>query len=260
MPGRRLPPASRTLIAAAERVILIGVKLAKEKVRAMERAERCRNCSVQSRALCHVLDADALAEFSRAGRRRTLARGKTLTWEGDDEAHCATVTKGALKLSAITEDGEERIVGTAYPADFVGSPFEGPSPVQVTALVDSELCLFPKRAFRGAIERDRRLETELLRRTFAELAGARLDRSRMGGAAARLAGLILDLDARASACRPAPDFLDLPFTRAEIGQLLDLRIETISRELGALEEAGAVRREGRRGLHILDRERLRAAA
>ncbi|MBV7257532.1 Crp/Fnr family transcriptional regulator [Pacificimonas sp. WHA3] len=225
----------------------------------METADRCRNCSVQSQALCHVLDADALSDFASAGREKRLFRGETLVWQGDREANCATVTKGALKLATLTEDGEERIVGMAYPGDFVGSPFGGPSPVQITALVDSELCLVALEAFRKALANDRVLETELLRRTLDELTAARLDRSRMGGAGARLAGLILNLDARAPVCRAGPDYIELPFSRAEIGQLLDMRIETVSREFGALEETGAIRREGRRGLHILDRDRLRAA-
>ena len=49
-----------------------------------------------------------------------------------------------------------------------------------------------------------------------------------------------------------PEAFDLPLTRGEIANMLGLTIETVSRKLGELEDMGAIRREGKRGIALLD--------
>lgn len=225
----------------------------------------CSDCLVRNRALCQVLDAPALQQFAASGRRERLPRGRTLTWQGDEDGVCATLTRGALKLSVVDADGSERVTGLAFPADFVGTPFPGAATMQISALTDCDICVFPRRAFARALNENRKLETELLRRTLGALDEARLSQTRSGSAPARvrLAALLLHLLGRGAAgcaANPDPNRLELPLSRGEIGQLLDLRIETISRELGALEADGIIARDGRRGLRILDRSGLQAAA
>jgi CRP/FNR family transcriptional regulator len=223
--------------------------------------QACADCVVRNRAICRALDAESLAEFSRSGRRRRLKAGETLRWQGDEDAPCATVISGAVKLSVVEEDGDERIVGLGLPSDFVGSPFDEASEITTTALTDCEVCLFPRNAFSAALESNRDLETELLKRTMADLKAARMSRSRSAAlpARARIAALLLDLKTRGQGCAATvdPDYLELPLTRGEIAQFLDLRIETVSREFGALEEAGLIARQGRRGLRFLDEDGLR---
>ncbi|MEM8827399.1 MAG: Crp/Fnr family transcriptional regulator [Pseudomonadota bacterium] len=231
-----------------------------------ETPAQCADCLVKNRAICHVLDAEALARFAASGRRRHVAAGETVQWQGDDDGVCATLTSGALKLSLVTETGEERVVGTAYPPDFIGSPFAGAASMEVTALIDSELCVFSRAAFSESLDRNRALEQELLRRTMAELERSRLDDSRLAslGAGPRVAALLADFSKRTPAGCDAGDpdagWLRLPLSRGEIAALLDLRIETVSRELGALERAGVVQRRGRRDVRILDMAALTAAA
>lgn len=210
-----------------------------------------------------MLDSDALTRFARAGRRRKLKPGETVEWQGDEDRICATLAKGVLKLSVVGEDGDTHVVGIAYPPDFVGSPFDGPAEIEVTALTECEVCIFPRRAFLQALGENRRLETELLKRTIGDLERARLDRSRLGslGACERLSALLVDLAGRGTAGPPSPGaWFELPLSRGEIAALLDLRIETVSREFGALEAAGVVERKGRRGLRIRDRAELERRA
>ena len=56
---------------------------------------------------------------------------------------------------------------------------------------------------------------------------------------------------------PAAAF-DLPLTRGEIAALLGLTIETVSRQLTALERDGVIRRNGARGIELVDAARLEA--
>ena len=50
--------------------------------------------------------------------------------------------------------------------------------------------------------------------------------------------------------------LDLPLSRAEMAGLLGLTIETVSRQVSALERSGAIRRHGLRGIELVDAAQL----
>jgi CRP/FNR family transcriptional regulator len=58
-----------------------------------------------------------------------------------------------------------------------------------------------------------------------------------------------------SPCHPAASF-DLPLSRAEMAGMLGLTIETVSRQLTALERSGAIRRKGLRGIELVDAAQL----
>ncbi|WP_336972979.1 cyclic nucleotide-binding domain-containing protein [Sphingobium aromaticiconvertens] len=55
----------------------------------------------------------------KLGRRRRLRRGESIAWAGEESRGCANVLSGILKVSALTADGREQIVGLLYPSDFV---------------------------------------------------------------------------------------------------------------------------------------------
>ena len=83
--------------------------------------------------------------------------------------------------------------------------------------------------------------------------GAGVTGKRHASAEARLAALLHDFAGAASesSCHLAK-FFELPLTRGEIANMLGLTIETVSRKLGELEDMGAIRREGKRGIALLD--------
>ena len=74
----------------------------------------------------------------------------------------------------------------------------------------------------------------------------------------RVAGLLLAFaDAAGPGCHRARHF-DLPLTRGEIAGLLGLTIETVSRQLSVLEQAGLIERTGARGIILRDADGLSA--
>jgi CRP/FNR family transcriptional regulator len=203
---------------------------------------------------------DALAA---AGRSRTLARGETLFTAGDPFAACATLISGALKISAVDAEGEERILALVHPAGFVGEMFAPFAHYDVVSLTDSTLCVFGGSEMEKAIERYPALARALLRRSQEDLHSARdlLALSGKREAGSKLAALILGLahGASDSSCHPAASF-DLPLTRGEMAGMLGITIETVSRRLSAFERDGLIRRNGARGILIADRARLEALA
>lgn len=223
----------------------------------------CDTCPVRDRAACSALSPDERDELARTGRRRKLAPGETLFVAGDDAVSCATLTSGALKVVSSDTEGNETILALVHPAGFVGELFAPFTGHDIVALTTSEVCLFSRRDLDAAIERHPALAVALLRRLDDDLHSSRrlLDLTHRRNAAARVAGLVLAMARAASdsPCHPAQHF-DLPLARGEIAAMLGLTIETVSRQVGALEAQGAIRRTGRRGIELCNPAQLELIA
>jgi CRP/FNR family transcriptional regulator len=227
----------------------------------------CADCTVRDMALCGSLTDKELEALNALGRRQRLAKGETVIWAGDESVLCANLLSGVLKLSASTADGREQIVGLHYPADFIGRPYAGSADFTVTALTDSELCVFPRKQFEQVLEDHVRMERLLLQRTFAALDEARRRMLMLGRKSAeeKIAGFLLDMAARAggTACRATaegPITFDLPLTRGQIADVLGLTIETVSRQMTKLKAAGVIALPGGRAVTIRLREALEQRA
>ncbi len=219
----------------------------------------CSTCPVRDDAACAVLTPEERDAMAAAGRTRTLKRGEMLFAAGDEEAACATLVSGALKVSAIDQDGNEQILALVHPAGFIGELFAPFAHHDVVALTESRLCTFAQRDIERAINDYPALARALLRRSQADLLASRslLELTGNASAEARLAALLHDFAASASdsSCHLASEF-DLPLTRGEIGNMLGLTIETVSRKLGELEDMGAIIRKGKRGIALRDAQLL----
>ena len=219
----------------------------------------CSTCPVRDRAACSALDEEQRTELARLGSHRTLRRGETLFAAGDDNAICATLISGALKISSFDEDGTEHILSLVHPAGFVGEMFAPLARHDVIALTDSELCLFTRDRYEAAASRFPALGQALLRRASEDLFESRALIALMTGrtASQRVAGFLMAMANAASdsPCHPTPRF-DLMLTRGELASVLGLTIETVSRQLTRLERDGVIRRNGARGIELVDAVRL----
>lgn len=222
--------------------------------------ERCAACLVRDQALCASLADDELFVLSNIGRSRLLARGETVIWAGDDDAVCANLVSGALKMTAATVDGREQIAGLLFPGDFVGQPFAEEATLTFSALIDSEICVYPRTAFVAALASHAALERLLLQRTMAALDDARSRMLTLGrrSAGEKVAGFLLELSARLPRRMDGDGHMvfDLPLGRAQIADVLGLTIETVSRQLTRLKNAGVIATAGRRTVAIRDPEAL----
>lgn len=219
----------------------------------------CEACPVRDRAACSALDGPERDDLARLGRHRRLEPGELLFAADEDNDRCATLVSGALKISTVDSDGSERILSLIHPAGFVGELFAPLARFDVTALTASEVCLFSRREYEAAVERYPALARALLRRSSEDLFGARSLMALVARHSAReKVGAFLLAMAQAasdSPCHPAASF-DLPLSRAEVAGLLGLTIETVSRQLTALERSGAIRRRGLRGIELVDAAQL----
>jgi CRP/FNR family transcriptional regulator len=219
----------------------------------------CEGCPVRDRAACSVLDHDERASLARAGRMRRLKRGELLFAAGDEDAACATLISGALKVASIDEEGTERILALVHPAGFIGELFAPFAHHDVVALSDSELCVFPRSEMGKAVELHPKLAQALLRRSQEDLHQSRdlLALSGRRSASEKVGAMLMGLAEAASdsPCHPARRF-ELPMTRGEIAGMLGLTIETVSRAITRFERDGVIRRMGARGIELVDPARL----
>lgn len=221
----------------------------------------CSSCPVKDSAACSVLTEEERDALAAAGRTRVLERGEMLFAAGDEDAACATLVSGALKVSAIDQEGNEQILALVHPSGFIGELFAPFTHHDVVALTTSKLCTFARRDIEAAIDKYPALARALLRRSQEDLLATRslLELTAQGSAEMRLAALLHDFAAAAShsPCHVANQF-DLPLTRGEIANMLGLTIETVSRKLREIEDAGAIARKGKRGIEVLDPALLQA--
>lgn len=226
----------------------------------------CADCTVRDQALCSSLSDSELIRLNAVSRHQSVAKGATIMWAGDESVVCANILSGVLKMTAATADGREQIVGLLYAPDFIGRPQGGELQFSVTALTDSELCIFPRAPFRSMLEDHLKMERLLLQRTLAALDDAR---SRMlllarGTAEEKLAGFLLEMTDRAAAAKPLVHAgaitIELPLSRGQIADVLGLTIETVSRQMTHLRTAGVVALPGGRAITVLDRAALERRA
>lgn len=227
----------------------------------------CSECAVRNSAICSALMPDELLVLGQMGRKQRVARGQTVVWEGDDSIVVANVITGSLKVSVSIADGREQIVGVVFPSDFIGRPFGQTSPYSVTALSDSELCIFSRSTFDAFARKHPELEHKLLERTLGELDRAREWMLLLGKKSAdeRIATLLLELSKRLgeNGCaepQSGLDHFELPLDRQQIGDLLGLTIETVSRQLSRLRASGIIALPDRRTVTICDRRLLQDIA
>lgn len=193
--------------------------------------------------------------------QQSLAKGgsATLDWSCDQVIFVAC---GATKLAAHATEDREQIVAFHFGGDVVSVPADGLYAYSLTALVDTELLAFPAREFFDQAAADPTTARALLGRLPLALHRCRDKAVALGQKSAleRLAGFLLAMTERIGRVEGNMCLLDLPMSRREIGDSIGLTIETVSRQLGALRDAGIVAPEGRSRIALLDIAALRACA
>ncbi|WP_084488864.1 Crp/Fnr family transcriptional regulator [Novosphingopyxis baekryungensis] len=215
----------------------------------------CADCPVRDSAVCAVLSAEERLALSGIGRTVSLQSGQTLFDAGEDALACATLIEGSLKLSRLDEDGTERLFAIVHPSGFLGRLFSAETDVTATALTPARLCVFPRAAFEQVLADRPHLMRQILSRTMQALEESRALVELIGRRSVkdRLCGFIaLSLHGQCAAPADEEPVLDLPLDRRDLAALLGTTIETLSRQFGALEDEGTIRREGNRRIRITD--------
>lgn len=216
---------------------------------AFSRRNNCGTCNLSARCLGHGLDASALAELGRIDASTHLVRrGEHLFRTGDPFHALHVVRSGAVKTYAVSEDGEEQIIGFHLPGDIIGlnAIAVGHYVCNASSLDTSSICLV---SFDDLVRESG--ESGELRRVLLGWMSRALVREQsmlltLGrkNAEQRMAAFLVLQSSHHEQRGYSPLEFNLSMSRTDIGNYLGLAVETVSRVLTRFQAAGvlAVRR------------------
>jgi len=218
----------------------------------------CRACAVRDMALFAELDERDFAQIHAPIDDLEYKAGETLYSEGQGAQGVLTLRKGLLKLVRLTSDGRQRIVRVVRPGDVAGleALVTRRYDSEAVALSDVLVCRIPLTVLQGLATHSPRLHGALMAKWQGALKAADdwLAELNFGSARQRVSHLVRKMQ---SADQPDEVLL---FRREDMGAMLDLKLETVSREVSALVRDGILEpldKLGRR-YRLLDNAGLQA--
>lgn len=212
-------------------------------------ARACLSCSMRGVALFGVLDEPALEEVHSHITYVDLPAGKALFEAGQEGEAVYTLREGILRFERASAGGERRILRIAGCGDLLGQELllQKPHMDDAIACTPVALCRIPVHVVLRLGALHPALLRELMQRWQAALEDSQswLSDLTTGSARRRVLKLLAKLAQYGSPGRPAW----LP-RREEMGDMLNLTIETTSRQISQLRREGVLVSASRRYAHI----------
>ena len=226
----------------------------------------CRSCEARHKGICDSLDVSQLRALSKNASRKNVSAGTEFNRDSEPITNYANILSGVVKLSKLLKDGRQQIVGLQFAPDLLGRPFAEESKFAAEAATDVVLCSFPKSALERLMRVSPGLQHKILLQSLKELDEARDWMVTLGrkSATEKIAQFLYKIAAHVD---PETDFegaeqieFDLPLTRSDIADFLGLTIETVSRQLTKLRQAGVIAIKYNRHVVVLNPKRLKQMA
>jgi CRP/FNR family transcriptional regulator len=199
--------------------------------------------------------------FARAPLRVFAAKEHVFT-EGDPRCNLYRVEAGAVCLYKVMGDGRRQVLGFAYPGDLIGLGACNDHQCNAQATKRSQLRSVPWNTVQRLARLDPALGLKLYEAISEELAAAHdlLLTTGQRSAAERVATFLLATVRRCRRAGQDATVIDLPMTRADIGDFLGLTIETVSRTFTKLRQLGVIDLAQSARVHVLDIDALEGLA
>ena len=216
----------------------------------------CRSCGIRDMVLFADLNEQDFAQIHTPIDDLVFPAQAVLYTEGEQALGVFTLRKGMVKLVRSTADGRERIVRVLRPGDVIGLEALATAHYdsEAVAMSEASVCRIPLSVLHHLSAHSPRLHMRLMQKWQQALRDADdwLAELNFGTARQRVAGLALKMRDHEQ-----PRLTSF-FARDDMGAMLDLKLETVSREISALVRDGLIRpvdKSGRR-YEILDDQGL----
>ena len=198
----------------------------------------CRTCGIRDMVLFADLKEEDFNLIHAPIDDLEYAVGQPLVRMGETATSLYTLRSGVIKLVRNTVDGRQRIVRVLRSGDVVGlEALMGPSyDSDAIALTPIKVCRLPLQVIQRLNRETPRLHQRLLEQWHRSLKAADdwLAELNFGSARQRLAALILTMRSGHD-----PSVCTL-FSREDMGAMLDLKLETVSRMLNGFVREGLI--------------------
>ncbi|MES2712888.1 MAG: Crp/Fnr family transcriptional regulator [Pseudomonadota bacterium] len=222
----------------------------------------CEGCEARRTGVCASLAPDILAEVSDAGERVVFAPREAIFRQGERASQIYILHNGTARLTKLLPDGRQASVGFRFGGDAVGLSPEAEHHLGAEALTELVACRINQDDLSNLFQRHPALQSRLMQLCTRELATTQEQLVALArfSAEERVAAFLLSLaEARDRRGHPGPVY-DLAATRADIGELLGLTLETVSRTLSKFRRRGWTRPAGSHAVELLDRKALAHSA
>lgn len=227
------------------------------------RESTCKECTLRADCLVKAADKCPAPGFRLPTAPRVLHRGDHLFRTGEHFHSIFVVRSGAIKTYVVLQGGEEQVIGFHTPGDVVALDAIDSGRYVSNAMVLDTSCVCPL-----AYEQVERLcarSPEMHRRLLRKMSRRIVDHEDLllilgqKTAEQRVAAFLLHHSRKQRKLGISDVDINLCMSRADIASYLALAVETVSRVLTRLQDAGLLRVQRSR-VHISDLERLARVA
>lgn len=199
----------------------------------------CMQCGVRDLVLFADLNEEDFSKIHAPIDDMVFGAGHPLYSQGQQALGIFTLRSGLVKLVRWSSDGRPRILRVLRAGDVIGieALASGQYDSEAVALADASVCRIPLSVIRTLSAQSPRLYSRLMQKWQQALKDADdwLADMNFGTAKQRVARLALKMrDADAQ-------HLTTLFSREDMGAMLDLKMETVSREVSGLVREGALK-------------------
>ena len=216
----------------------------------------CESCSIRSSALFAELNEEDFSKIHSPIDDLSFDANTGIYAQGDQAQSLYTLRSGYIKILHLNPDGSSRIVRIVLPGNLfgmealLGETYEHAA----LALTNVRVCRIPKQIISSLGEESPRLHRQIVKKWgeallqseswFSEINTGRIE--------VRLARFFLKLAKESGSIAIAP-----LFRREDMGLMMDVKFETISRALASMAEQGLISNITRLTVQIPSLEALR---
>lgn len=205
----------------------------------------CRSCGIRDMVLFADLNENDFLQMHAPIDDLEFANGVTLYGEGSAVQGIFTMRSGMVKLVRSTLDGRPRIVRVLRSGDVVGleALAGGRYDSDAIALTPVTVCRIPLEVVQKLASNSPRLHAQLMNKWQRALKDADdwLADMNFGTARQRVANLVMKMRT------PSDHGVSVLFSREDMGAMLDLKLETVSREISRLVREGVIEQLDKQG-------------
>lgn len=183
---------------------------------------------------------------------RLIPAGQPLFHQGNQARYVFELRSGVLRQTRSLETGERQVIGFHFPGDLVGFSPDGVYRTGCTAITDAR-ALIHRTDNLTAPGRDPGLQDHMLVAAVQAIALAQDQQVMLGrrSACAKVEAFVQYLVERSGIWCQGQLKIDIPMSRYDIADFLGLAVETVSRSLTDLRNAGVIRMDDAHRLTIL---------
>ena len=205
----------------------------------------CRSCGIRDMVLFADLNEHDFLQMHAPIDDLEFAQGVALYGEGSLVQGIFTLRSGMVKLVRSTLDGRPRIVRVLRSGDVVGleALASGHYDSDAVALTPVTVCRIPLEVVQKLASNSPRLHSQLMNKWQHALKDADdwLADLNFGTARQRVVNLVMKMRS------PSDHDVSMLFSREDMGAMLDLKLETVSREISRLVREGLIEQLDKQG-------------